>query len=102
MRDVVTEGREPPGRVGRWDRHTDGAPPCAWCSTRRRTARGGCGRSGARTLPGAPAGDCLLFDAGEVVRRVWGAPLGWPALSDAALLALVAAPPGRARAVGGG
>lgn len=48
-------------------------------------------------VPGAPAGDCLLFDAGEVVRRVWGVPPGWPALSDAALLALAEAPPGQPR-----
>lgn len=44
-------------------------------------------------VPGAPAADCLMFDAGEVVRRVWGVPPGWQALSTAALLALADMPP---------
>lgn len=46
-------------------------------------------------VPGAPAGDCLVFDAGEVIRRVWGVPPGWVALPDADLLLLAARRPGR-------
>jgi hypothetical protein len=37
--------------------------------------------------------DCLVFDGGDVVRRVWPVPADWGSLPDDALLALVARPP---------
>jgi hypothetical protein len=47
-----------------------------------------------RQVPGAPCGACLIFDAGEVMRRVWDPPAHWAALSDDALLALLDPPGG--------
>jgi hypothetical protein len=43
-------------------------------------------------VPGAPAATCLVFDAGDVVRRVWDPPAHWQSLSDDALLTLMDVP----------
>jgi hypothetical protein len=40
-------------------------------------------------VPGARSAECLIFDCGTTVRRLWSPPDDWAALSDAALLALV-------------
>lgn len=44
-----------------------------------------------RDVPGARSDDCLIFDSGTTVRRLWSPPDDWRALSDAALLALLEA-----------
>ncbi|GJG85520.1 hypothetical protein tb265_07010 [Gemmatimonadetes bacterium T265] len=78
----------PERRAGAWARRADGTPF-------RLVADPAAGRTwrvsavACAHVPGARAADCLLFDAGDVVRRVWGVPAGWAALSDDALLALV-------------
>lgn len=79
--------------AGVWERRADGTPV-------RVVADPATGRTwrvwaaGCAHVPGAPAGDCLVFDAGEVIRRVWGVPPGWPALAADALLALAERRPG--------
>jgi hypothetical protein len=77
----------PERRAGVWELRADGAPvrvvPEPPAGRTWRVWAAGCAH-----VPGAPAADCLMFDAGEVVRRVWGVPPGWACLSDAALLAL--------------
>ena len=47
-----------------------------------------------RNVPGASAATCLVFDAGEVVRRVWAPPANWETLADHRLLALLNAAAG--------
>jgi hypothetical protein len=42
-----------------------------------------------RDVPGARGTECLIFDCGTTVRRVWSPPPDWRALPDADLLALV-------------
>ena len=48
-----------------------------------------------RDVPGARSAECLIFDSGTTVRRVWAPPAGWHALADEDLLALVNTPPAR-------
>jgi hypothetical protein len=43
--------------------------------------------------PGARGERCLVFDAGDIVRRVWHVPERWADLPDAELLALLHRPP---------
>jgi hypothetical protein len=96
--DVHDPGRAawaPPGRGDVWERRPDGTPvrvvidPVAGRTWRVWAA-------GCAGVPGAPAPDCLVFDGGEVIRRVWGVPSGWPTLPAAALLAIADGGPGRA------
>jgi hypothetical protein len=46
----------------------------------------------AHDVPGAQAPSCLIFDAGNVCRRVWRFPHEWEDLSDHALLAIMERP----------
>lgn len=92
---AAAEGRGPAPEAGRWTRRADG--------TAARVVSDATGRvwrvwaAGCAHVPGAPTGDCLIFDAGEIVRRVWGAPPGWGAMSDAELAALAERPFGAPR-----
>ena len=52
-------------------------------------------RTDCRDVPGARSNECLIFDSGTTVRRVWAPPVGWSALSDEDLLALVNTRPER-------
>ncbi|GJG89649.1 hypothetical protein tb265_48300 [Gemmatimonadetes bacterium T265] len=85
-------------RAGVWDRRADGTPvrlvpdPAVGAGGSDVGRTSGVWAAGCAAVPGAPAGDCLVGDAGEIVRRVWGVPPGWAALSDDALLALLARP----------
>lgn len=42
-----------------------------------------------RDVPGARSDDCLIFDCGTTVRRLWSPPDDWRALPDDALLTLL-------------
>ena len=46
----------------------------------------------AHDVPGAEAPSCLIFDAGNVCRRLWRYPEEWTELSDGSLLALMERP----------
>lgn len=39
----------------------------------------------ARTVPNAPRATCLIFESGNIVRRVWDFPPHWRAVSEAEL-----------------
>ncbi len=43
-------------------------------------------------VPGAEAPSCLIFDAGNVCRRLWRYPEQWTELSDTSLLAIMERP----------
>jgi hypothetical protein len=43
----------------------------------------------AHDVPGAEAPSCLIFDAGNVCRRLWRYPEQWTELSDGSLLAIM-------------
>lgn len=45
--------------------------------------------SDCQDVPGARSTQCLIFDCGTTVRRLWAPPDDWTVLPDAALLALV-------------
>ena len=45
--------------------------------------------------PTGPPSDCLIFDRGDLVRRVWPVPDDWRGMRDEALLALMERRPGR-------
>ncbi|MEO6879112.1 MAG: hypothetical protein ABI205_11575 [Gemmatimonadaceae bacterium] len=44
-----------------------------------------------KSVPGAVAGSCLIYDSEAIVRRCWVYPADWYGLSDAALWALLVA-----------
>jgi len=46
----------------------------------------------AHDVPGAEAPSCLIFDAGNVCRRLWRYPEEWTELSDGSLLAMMERP----------
>lgn len=46
----------------------------------------------AHDVPGAEAPSCLIFDAGNVCRRVWRFPEEWAELPDPSLLAIMERP----------
>jgi hypothetical protein len=46
----------------------------------------------AHDVPGAEAPSCLIFDAGNVCRRLWRYPEQWTELSDGSLLAMMERP----------
>ena len=41
-----------------------------------------------------PRSECLTFDCGDLIRRVWPVPDDWRRMPDEALLALMERPPG--------
>jgi hypothetical protein len=43
-------------------------------------------------VPGAEANSCLIFDGGNVCRRLWSYPDAWTELSDRSLLAIMDRP----------
>lgn len=42
-----------------------------------------------KEVPGARSAECLIFDCGTTVRRLWSPPSDWPTLPDGELLSLV-------------
>jgi hypothetical protein len=46
----------------------------------------------AHDVPGAEAPSCLIFDAGNVCRRLWRYPEEWTELPDGSLLAMMERP----------
>jgi hypothetical protein len=44
-------------------------------------------------VPGARATQCLIFDTGDLIRRVWRVPDDWARMAPAALLALAESSP---------
>ncbi|MDF1505062.1 hypothetical protein [Roseisolibacter sp. H3M3-2] len=46
-------------------------------------------------VPGARAARCLIFDTGDLIRRVWRVPDDWARMTAAGLLTLVERSPGQ-------
>jgi hypothetical protein len=69
------------------------APRVVWDHTAGREWR--VSLADCRRVPGSRGTDCLIFDSGTTVRRVWSPPADWRSLSDAELLALAERGPSR-------